>query len=106
MRCMLIVFVLFLAWRVWRIKLPYARYPIYGGVAFMLFGSIALVVDRNEPAVRELVSWPFNYEMFYYFCGVIVELVFFSVGLAHKRRQDAIEKVEAQEALKLEVKPT
>jgi two-component system NarL family sensor kinase len=33
--------------------------------------------------------------------GVAMELIFFSLGLAHKRRMDAIEKIEAQEALKL-----
>jgi signal transduction histidine kinase len=102
LRCVLALFVVFLAVRVWNLKQPYARYPIYGGVLFMIvaLASFACALHREW---RIVTPWPFGYEMFYYFVGVLIEITFFSLGLAHKRRQDAIEKIEAQDALKLEV---
>jgi signal transduction histidine kinase len=102
LRCILALLVVYLAYRVWNLKQPYARYPIYGGIAFMLFAVVSLICSLNRDLQRSIL-WPFGYEMFYYFAGVIVEITFFTMGLAHKRRQDAIDKVEAQEALKLEV---
>ncbi|MEJ0034172.1 MAG: sensor histidine kinase [Bacteroidota bacterium] len=101
-RCALVLLVIYLATRVWNLKQPYARYPIYGGLIFLLFAVVSLICSFNQQW-RTTVKWPFGYEMFYYFVGVIFELTFFTLGLAHKRRQDAIDKVEAQEALKLEV---
>ncbi len=101
-RFLLISLVFYIAYRVWKIDQPYARYPIYGGLIFVLFALFSLVINIDSSIVSGL-PMPFNYGLFYYLLGVAMELIFFSLGLAHKRRKDAIEKVEAQEALKLEV---
>jgi len=101
-RVLLILLVPYIAYRVSKIKQPYAQYPIYGGLIFISFAGLALLEASNGTFTE---TWPFplNDEMFYYFTGVMMELIFFSLGLAHKRRMDAMEKVEAQEALKLAV---
>jgi signal transduction histidine kinase len=101
-RLALALLVAWMAFRVWNLRMPYARYPIYGGITFLTFALISLLIDRAEGKFNT-IPWPFNYEMFYYFTGVALEMIFFSLGLANKRRQDAIDKVEAEEALKLEV---
>jgi len=89
-RFALIVLVFYIAFRVSKLKHPYAWYPIIGGIIFILFALIALIL-----------SLIYDDGLYYYFIGVIMELIFFSLGLANKRRRDAIEKVEAQEALKV-----
>jgi signal transduction histidine kinase len=45
--------------------------------------------------------YPLNYAVFYYFVGIIIELIFFSLGLGFKHKMDEVEKVEAQQALRL-----
>jgi signal transduction histidine kinase len=101
-RALLVLFVPFIAYRVSKIQQPYARYPIIGGLIFISFALIAFLATFNSDITR---SWPFplNDEMFYYLAGVVMELIFFSLGLAYKRRKDGMEKVEAQESLKLAV---
>jgi signal transduction histidine kinase len=99
-RSLLILLVPYIAYRVSKIEQPYALYPIFGGMIFILFGLLSLLESLND-SVTHAWRFPFNDEMFYYFVGVAMELIFFSLGLAHKRRMDAIEKIEAQEALKL-----
>jgi signal transduction histidine kinase len=102
LRGLLILFVPYIAYRVSKMEQPYARYPIFGGLIFVLFAFIALAESLSNSYTS---TWPFPFkdEMFYYLVGVMMELIFFSLGLAHKRRMDAIEKVEAQESLKLAV---
>jgi signal transduction histidine kinase len=101
-RFLLILLVPYIAYRVSKIDQPYALYPIFGGVIFISFGLLSLLESLNTSVTR-LWGFPFNDEMFYYLLGVMMELIFFSLGLAHKRRMDAVERTEAQEALKLAV---
>jgi len=101
-RFVLILVVAYIAYRASKIEQPYALYPIFGGIIFISFGLLSLLESLNS-SVTHAWRFPFNDEMFYYLVGVMMELIFFSLGLAHKRRMDAVEKVEAQEALKLAV---
>jgi signal transduction histidine kinase len=101
-RSLLILFVPYIAYRVLKMEQPYARYPIIGGMIFVFFALIALIVNFSS-SIKDEWPFPLNDEMLYYLVGVMMELIFFSLGLAHKRRRDAMEKVEAQQALKLAV---
>jgi signal transduction histidine kinase len=102
LRAALVILVFYIAWRVARLKQPYAFYPIAGGIIFVSFALLSLLFSINHSWIA-LWPLPFGYALFYYYIGVVIELIFFSLGLAYKRRRDAIEKTEAQEALKLEI---
>ena len=81
-------------------KQPYAFYPIIGGLSFTFLALLAMVFTIYDEWVR-LFPYPLNYAVFYYFVGIIIELIFFSLGLGFKHRMDEVEKVEAQQALRL-----
>ncbi len=98
MRVLLIAMVIYLATKVWKMKQPYAFYPIIGGLSFTFLALLAMVFTIYDEWVRQF-PYPLNYAVFYYFVGIIIELIFFSLGLGFKHRMDEVEKVEAQQAL-------
>ena len=99
-RALLIAIVVYLATKVWKMKQPYALYPIIGGLSFTFLALLAMVFTIYGEWIQQF-PYPFNYAVFYYFVGIIIELIFFSLGLGFKHRMDEVEKVEAQQALRL-----
>jgi signal transduction histidine kinase len=100
MRVLLIAMVIYLATKVWKMKQPYAFYPIIGGLSFTFLALLAMAFTIYGEWILQF-PYPFNYAVFYYFVGIIIELIFFSLGLGFKHRMDEVEKVEAQQALRL-----
>lgn len=99
-RVALIAMVIYLADKVWKMKQPYAFYPIIGGLSFTFLALLAMVFTIYGEWIGQF-PYPFNYAVFYYFIGIIIELIFFSLGLGFKHRMDEVEKVEAKQALRL-----
>ncbi len=98
-RVILLFIVLLIAFRVYRMRTPFGKYPILGGVSLDFFALMAMVFSIHPEWVDSLIP-PFNSGIFYYFVGISIELVFFSLGLGLKNRRDELEKVQAQQALK------
>ncbi len=99
-RVVLLFTVLHIAYRVLRMKTPYGIYPVLGGVSLDFFATLSMIFSLHKELVESL-PFPFTDGIFYYFVGVSVELLFFSLGLGLKNRRDEVEKVQAQQALKL-----
>jgi signal transduction histidine kinase len=99
-RVILLFTVLYIAFRVLRMKTPYGIFPILGGVSLDFFALVAMIFSINPEWIYAL-PFPFSSAIFYYFMGISVELLFFSLGLGLKNRRDEVEKVEAQQALRL-----
>ena len=77
-----------------------SRYLVAGGTALAFFGMLSMLFT----AYPELNSdWPelFNNGLSYFEMGIMLELLFFALGLGHKNKMDELEKAEAKEALKL-----
>ncbi|MBS1491229.1 MAG: sensor histidine kinase [Bacteroidetes bacterium] len=99
-RVILLLLVLYFAYLISKMKTPYGLYPIIGALFLDFFGLVAMVLSLNYSLTASLPQ-PFSFPVFYYFVGISIELVFFSLGLGYKNKQDEVEKTEAQEALKL-----
>ncbi len=98
-RVILLFTVLYIAFRVLRMKTAYGIYPVLGGLSLDFFALLSMIFEFNQWIYR--LPFPFNIDDTYYFIGIIVELLFFSLGLGLKNKRDEIEKVQAQQALKL-----
>ncbi|MBS1559417.1 MAG: sensor histidine kinase [Bacteroidetes bacterium] len=99
-RVILLLLVLYFAYLISKMKTPYGLYPIIGALFLDFFGLVSMVLSLNYSLAVSLPQ-PFSFPVFYYFVGISIELVFFSLGLGYKNKQDEVEKIEAQEALKL-----
>ncbi|WHZ08249.1 MAG: hypothetical protein OJF59_002002 [Cytophagales bacterium] len=99
-RFTLLLTVLYIAYRVSKMNSPYGLYPVVGALFLDFFGLVSMILSIS-PSLTNPLTYPFSHPIFYYFMGITIELLFFSLGLGFKNKQDEIEKIEAQEALKL-----
>lgn len=78
-------------------KLSY--YLVAGGSALAFFGMLSMLFSLYP---EWIVDWPsfLSNGLSYFEIGILIELLFFALGLGHKNKMDEIEKVEAKEALK------
>jgi signal transduction histidine kinase len=74
------------------------NYLAAGNMAMVVFGAIsqALILAKT------ITTSFYNSPLFYYYIGIVLELVFFLMGLTYKNRSELIEKTKQQEAFKLE----
>jgi len=73
------------------------NYIAIGNTALVLFSAVSLGIIWSNVRFTNL----FTSSLFYYFAGIFLELVFFLLGLTYKNRQELIERIKEQEALKL-----
>lgn len=73
------------------------NYIAIGNSALVIFSAISLGIIWADVRFTNL----FTSSLFYYFAGIFLELVFFLLGLTYKNRQELIERIKEQEALKL-----
>jgi len=73
------------------------NYIAIGNTALVLFSAISLGIIWSDVRFTNL----FTSSLFYYYAGIFLELVFFLLGLTYKNRQELIERIKEQEALKL-----
>lgn len=76
------------------------NYLAAGNAAVVIFSAISLGMIWSE---RRSVSL-FTSSLFYYYLGIVFELIFFLLGLTYKNRNELIERTKEQEALKLYAK--
>lgn len=74
------------------------NYLAAGNGAMVLFGIISYVLIRTKTSNANFYRLP----EFYYYVGIVLELVFFIMGLTYKNRKELIERTKQQEAFKLE----
>lgn len=79
-------------------KNPLLNYLAAGNIAMVVFGVISMVLILLKVITTGIYDSP----LFYYYIGIILELVFFLLGLTYKNRSELIEKTKQQEAFKLE----
>ena len=79
-----------------------SRYLVAGGIALAINASLSMLFSFY-PQLIEHWPEPFSDGLTYMQIGIVLELLFFALGLGYKNKMDEIEKVEAKEALKLEV---
>ncbi len=74
------------------------NYLAAGNMAMVVFGAIsqALILAKT------ITTGFYNSPLVYYYIGIVLELVFFLMGLTYKNRSELIEKTKQQEAFKLE----
>lgn len=77
-------------------------YLAAGNGMLVLFSSISFIVLFLNIKPTRIY---FN-SLFYYNIGIVLELVFFLLGLTYKNRRELIKEIKIQEALKLEAEKT
>jgi sensor histidine kinase YesM len=88
--------VLYYIWRIYRARLPYAKYILYGTGFLLAGGLMALTITFiARPQIGRIFSEPF----FFMLCGVLLESFSFALGLGKQTRQTELDKVAAQEQL-------
>lgn len=96
---LLVMIAIFLAYstRHWQDKL--LVYLFWGNLFLLLFSLFSLlilmgiIVPRNLPAI-------FKFSLFYYEIGLLLELIFFLLGLNHKNKRRLISQTREREQLK------
>ncbi len=99
-KVMLLVLVLiFLVYSLkhWEDKL--LRYLFWGNLFLLIFSLISLLLLTGILAFPKLPS-TFRFSLFYYEIGLLVELIFFLLGLNHKNRQQIITQTKERERLR------
>jgi len=95
---LLIVIFLVYALRNWHHKL--FRYLFWGNALFLVFslGSLLMVLNRDLILLPGILSDP----LVLYETGLLIELIFFLMGLAYKNKKQLIEQTTERERLKME----
>ncbi|MDB5202448.1 MAG: putative signal transduction histidine kinase [Ferruginibacter sp.] len=75
------------------------NYLATGTSVQILFSVLSFIIIL----LRTQKDYIFTSAIFYFEMGVIISVVFFLLGLTYKNRQELIEKIKDQEAMKLEV---
>lgn len=74
------------------------NYIAAGNAALVLFSAISLGIIWFKIKPTSL----YIHSLFYYYIGIVLELIFFLLGLNYKNKQELISGIKEQEALKLE----
>jgi signal transduction histidine kinase len=74
------------------------NYIAAGNAMLVLFSSISFIVLFVNIKPTEI----YFTSLFYYDIGIVLELIFFLLGLTYKNRRELIKEIKIQEALKLE----
>jgi len=97
---LLVMILIFLVYAVrnWHHKL--LRYLFWGNILFLAFSlaSLLIVLDRSSIKLPGILNDP----LVLYELGLLVELIFFLMGLTYKNRTQLIEQTKERERLKME----
>ena len=96
---LLTMIVIFLVYSIghWHDKL--LRYLFWGNLFLLLFSLISLLMLTGTIVLRNLPV-TFRSSLFYYEIGLLIELIFFLLGLNHKNRRQLITQTLERERLK------
>lgn len=97
---LLVMMVIFLVYALknWHHKL--LRYLFWGNLLYLLFGLLSLVIVLRGQSIR--FPGIFGDSLVLYECGLLIELIFFLMGLTYKNRTQLIEQTKERERLKTE----
>ena len=97
---LLVMMVIFLVYAVknWHHKL--LRYLFWGNLLYFLFAILSLLIVLNRQTVR--LPGILDDSLVLYECGLLIELIFFLMGLTYKNRTQLIEQTKERERLKME----
>ena len=96
---LMVIIFLFYSRRRWDDRLMH--YLFWGNLSLLIFSLASLAVILYNPKFRQLPSI-FNQSLFYYEIGLLLELIFFLLGLTYKNRRQIIEQTRERERLKAE----
>jgi signal transduction histidine kinase len=99
---LLLMVLIFLLYSIRHRKDPLMRYLFWGNLCLFFFSLFSQFIIMN-PVLRELPGI-FGSSLFYYEVGLLLELVFFLIGLNQKNRRKIIDQARAREALKAQNK--
>lgn len=94
---MMVVFLVYAA-RNWHHKL--LRYLFWGNLLYLVFGLLSLVIVLRGQSIK--FPGIFGDSLVLYECGLLIELIFFLMGLTYKNRTQLIEQTKERERLKTE----
>jgi signal transduction histidine kinase len=96
---LLLVVVIFLLYstRVWNDKL--LRYLFWGNFFLLIFSLLSLLILTGNISTGDLPPI-FKSSLFYYEIGLLLELIFFLLGLNHKNKRQLITQAQERERLK------
>ena len=97
---LLAMMIIFLVYAIinWRHKL--LRYLFWGNLFYLLFSLFSLLIILSGASIKW--AWIFGDALVQYECGLLIELIFFLMGLTYKNRTQLIEQTKERERLKLE----
>ncbi len=96
---LLIMVVVFLVYstRVWHDKL--LRYLFWGNLFLFIFSLLSLLM-LNQSIIKDNLPGILKNSLFYYEVGLLIELIFFLLGLNHKNKRQLISQARERERLK------
>jgi signal transduction histidine kinase len=94
---MMVIFLVYAA-RNWHHKL--LRYLFWGNLLYLFFGLLSLVIVLRGQSIK--FPGIFGDSLVLYECGLLIELIFFLMGLTYKNRTKLIEQTKERERLKTE----
>ncbi|HET9745082.1 MAG TPA: sensor histidine kinase [Chitinophagaceae bacterium] len=94
---MMVIFLVYAA-RNWHHKL--LRYLFWGNLLYLFFALLSLVVVLRGQSIK--FPGIFGDALVLYECGLLIELIFFLMGLTYKNRTQLIEQTKERERLKTE----
>jgi signal transduction histidine kinase len=94
----MVVIFLFYAARRWEERL--LRYLFWGNLFYFIFAMISLLIILVPDTLKLSQFW--RSSLVYYEFGLLIELIFFLMGLTYKNRKQIIEQTRERERLKLE----
>lgn len=93
---MVVVFLIYSS-RAWNDNL--LRYLFWGNLFLFIFSLLSLLM-LNLNFMKGNIPAVFKSSLFYYQIGLLIELIFFLLGLSHKNRRELIEQARERERLK------
>lgn len=99
-RISLSVMTVFFIVLMFRMRSRLAVYLIAGGLCLTVLGLVAMFTSIDNSLVAAM-PLPFNNPIFYFESGIVIELLFFSLGLGYKNRLEAREKARVTQTLKI-----
>lgn len=97
---LLLVVVIFLVYstRVWNDRL--LRYLFWGNFFLLIFSILSLLIILTGNIITNNLPPIFRNSLFYYEIGLLLELIFFLLGLNHKNKRQLISQARERERLK------
>jgi signal transduction histidine kinase len=97
---LLVLMVIFLVYAIknWHHKL--LRYLFWGNFLYLAFAILSLLVVLTRNSIK--LPGIFEDSLVLYECGLLIELIFFLMGLTYKNRKQLIEQTKERERLKME----